>query len=347
MLIEEIPVTECSKGEIIASDVTNVSGITLVAKDTVLNEYLVKKLIDLGIRNVHIYNSNAACLKDCSPSFRDFRKNYESIVLYTKKVLYDLAAGKPLDYKKVSSISSQIHNNLNENYSIIRCLAEVRSADEYTYTHCVHTSFYSMLIAKWLKMSDHEINKAIQAGLLHDIGKTKIPGQILCKGDILTKEEYEVIKKHTIWGYEMIEGMNEIDQEVKSVVLLHHERVDGSGYPLNKSADCLNVYSKIVAIADVFDAMTTDRVYKKRVTPFEAFEMFLTVGMGMFDLELLRVFLNNLSSYLVGASVLLNNGQTGEIVYVPLQNLTCPIIKVPSGYLDLSRENGLKILSMI
>ncbi len=346
MKIEEIPVSKCSKGDILASDVFNESGVILLAEDTVLNEYIKDRLIDIGIISIRVYSPPESST-DNKISYMEFRKSYKNTVLQTKTMLHELAAGKPLDYKKVSFISDQIYKNICENSNIIRCLSEVRDADEYTYTHCVNTAFYSMLIAKWLKLSDYEINKAIQSGLLHDIGKSKIPNEILCKTGALTKEEYEVIKQHTILGYQMVEDIDDIHIDIKSAILLHHERIDGSGYPFHASSHSMSLFSRIVAVADVFDAMTSDRVYKKRKTPFEAFEMFQVIGIGMFDSRILRALLNNLSAYLVGSNVKLSDSKIGEIVYVPLQNPACPIVKVSSGYLDISQENVIQILSMI
>ena len=226
-------------------------------------------------------------------------------------------------------------------------MTEIRSKDEYTYSHCVNVAFYSMLIAKWLKLSDIDINKAIQSGLLHDIGKAKIPVELLNKKGSLTKEEYEIIKKHSIFGYEIIKEMQEIDSDVKNAVLLHHERVDGSGYPFHYYRDDLNLYSRIVAVADVFDAMTSDRVYKKRISPFEVFEMFQTMGLAIFDSNILITFINKIATYLIGANVFLSNGDIAEISFIPPQSVIYPIVKTTAGYIDLSNTEDVKILSMI
>jgi HD-GYP domain-containing protein (c-di-GMP phosphodiesterase class II) len=141
--------------------------------------------------------------------------------------------------------------------------------------------------------------------------------------------------------------MNEIDNEIKKAVLLHHERIDGSGYPYHYYYENLDLFSKVVAIADVFDAMTSDRVYKGRSTPFEVFDMFRTTGIGIFDTKILNIFLNKLAGYLIGSKVLLNTGRTGEIVFIPLQNITYPIVKVESEFYDLAQEDEIKIVSML
>lgn len=343
-MIEKTTLSNCREGNILASDVLNDSGVILAAKDTVLNKYIIDHLIALRIKSVDIYKA-ISCNNNCA-SDEKFLNNYIGSIIQTKRVFQDLVSGKPLDYHSVLSITEHIHSNINENTRIISCLTDIRGTDEYTYTHSVNVAFYSMLIAKWLNLSENEITKAIQAGLLHDVGKSRVPNEILNKKGVLTKEEFEVIKQHTVLGYEIVD-IDGIDSDIKKAVLLHHERMDGSGYPYSYDSNCINLYSKIVAVADVFDAMTTDRVYKKRSTPFESFEMFQTVGLSMFDTKILNTFLNNLAAYLVGSNVLLSNGETGEIVFVPLQCITSPIVKSSSGYMDLSIENTVRVLNMI
>jgi len=345
-MFEEIPITECIEGDILACNVCNKNGVPLVVKDSVINDYIKGRLIDLGIESVTIYTGTENAVSSRAAQ-SEFNRSYRDMVRQTRQVLHELASGKPLDYHKISCISGRIHQEINNNAYIIRCLAEVRDVDQYTYSHCVNVAFYAMLAAKWLKLSDTEIQIAIQSGLLHDIGKAKVPNEILCKKALLTKEEFDVMKKHTIFGYEMVKDIDEIDMDIKNAILLHHERIDGSGYPFQANMDATNLYSRIIAVADVFDAMTSERVYKKRSTPFEAFEMFSTTGSIMFDPKIIRTFINNLSAYLTGVEVLLNNGEVGEIVYIPLQNPAFPVVKASSEYLDLSRDMNIRIVEMI
>ncbi len=130
-------------------------------------------------------------------------------------------------------------------------------------------------------------------------------------------------------------------------MLLHHERIDGSGYPFGYSNVSISLLAKIVSVADVYDAMTQNRVYKKKATPFDAFEMFLTIGESIFDTTVLNAFLKNMATFFVGANVILSSGDTGQIVYVPPQNILSPIISVGSKYINLSQESSVKILSML
>ena len=174
----------------------------------------------------------------------------------------------------------------------------------------------------------------------------KIPNEILNKKGRLTTEEFNIIKNHTIWGYEMLEKVDGFNDGIKNAVLMHHERTDGSGYPFSMSVNSIGLYSKIIAIADVFDAMTSDRVYRKRMTPFDAFEMFKTIGVSMFDTTILDTFIKKISPYYTGINVVLSNGKRGRIVYIPPQDILSPVVEVQSDYLDLSTRSDAKILSI-
>jgi len=343
-----VPVSCCYIGDILADDVNNDRGTTLVRKDTILNQYIKDKLIEMGISSVWKYQPVKLLPdQDRDVKYNVIKENYTEVVLSVKRVLNELAAGGKIDYEKIVDVSKSVLSTINESSSVVRCLAEIKSADEYTYTHCVNTAFYSMLIAKWLNLPEYKIHEAIQAGLLHDIGKVKIPDEILNKKGKLTVEEYEVMKKHSIYGYDLIKNISEFSEGIKNAILMHHERLDGSGYPYGICGDSIGLSARIIAVADVYDAMTRDRVYKKKATPFEVFQMFLTTGIVIFDTSVLKTFLNNLPSYFIGTTVELNNGEVGEIVYIPPRDIVSPVVRVAKRYYDLSNINDLKVLSIV
>ncbi|MGI5912819.1 MAG: HD-GYP domain-containing protein, partial [Syntrophomonadaceae bacterium] len=273
--------------------------------------------------------------------------NYLESIFEIKDIFRCLSTGEKINSQTISNLSERIYNGTKLSSGLIHCIHQLRNVDEYTYTHSINTAFYSMLIAKWLELNEGEINKVIQCGLLHDVGKIKVPVEILNKPGALTKDDFEVIKKHTIMGFCILDKVSHVDKEVKQTALLHHERIDGSGYPFNTRSNYIGLYPRIVAVADVFDAMTSDRVYKKRVSPFTAFEMFKTVGITMFDLKIVNIFIKNISSLYIGMNILLNNGTIGEIAYVPPHDVLNPIINVNNRYIDLSLETGIKIVNLL
>jgi HD-GYP domain-containing protein (c-di-GMP phosphodiesterase class II) len=204
-----------------------------------------------------------------------------------------------------------------------------------------------MLLGKWLGLCKSDVQDLLQAGLLHDIGKTKIPLNILNKPDKLDSLEFDEMKKHPVYGYNIIEKIPVFSHNVKETVLNHHERVDESGYPFKKSGSELTIYAKVISIADVYDAITSDRVYSKRRTPFEAFQILMNDSLRCFDIQIMNTFLGNLAACYVGSKVLLNTDEVGEIVYVPPHSITKPIISVNSQYIDLSKEATIKIVAML
>jgi len=344
----QVPINCCNIGDVLADDVYNDRGAKLVRKNTIINQYIKDKLIEMGISTVWTYQSvNTPHSQAKDVNYEIIKENYHVVVLTIKEVLNKLASGEQIEYDKIVDISKLIFSTVNESRSVIRFLAEIRNTDEYTYTHCVDTAFYSMLIAKWLKLSENQIQEVIQAGLLHDIGKVRIPNEILNKKGKLTVEEFEVIKKHSLYGYELIKDIYDFGDSVKNGVLMHHERLDGSGYPYGIRGDAIDLYAKIIAVADVYDAMTRDRVYKKKATPFEVFQMFSTTGLGTFDTIVLNSFLNNMPVFYIGSNVELNNGEVGEIVYIPPQDIASPIVRVDRRYYDLSNMHELRVLSIL
>jgi len=335
-----VSVESCQIGYVLANDVYNSSGVTLVGRNAIITEYIKNKLIELQIPTVCVFENVTH-----EPDYLVEQKYLENVSLI-RDILNDLSAGKKIEYKKVIDLSESLYCNINIGYRTLKVLNQVKITDDYTYSHCINTAFYCMLIGKWLGFNENDIKKVIQCGILHDVGKSRLPTELLNKRGVLTREEFEIIKKHTILGYDILNDVEGLDLDIRRAVLLHHERIDRSGYPFNASPDCVGIFARIVAIADVFDAMTSDRIYKKRATPFEAFEMFMTVGIGMYDISIVNIFLKNIINYYIGLKVLLSNGEQGEIVYIPPYDILSPVILSNGRYINLSDHCGLRIVSV-
>jgi putative nucleotidyltransferase with HDIG domain len=227
----------------------------------------------------------------------NFDKLHKEIIIDVKNSLRGVIFRKEYIYTRVTEYLAHMYESINDNLILISALDRIKKIDKYTFSHSINTAFYSMFIAIWMGLTDQEIMNATQAGLLHDIGKIYIPDEILNKEGSLTQEEYEIIKKHTLYGYFLLNEYGSFNEEIKRAVLFHHERIDSSGYPLNASPYYVGLISKIVSVADVYDAMTTDRVYKKGITPYDAIKFLSTDGMRFLDNDILKVFLENLPIY--------------------------------------------------
>lgn len=338
-----ISTMDSKSGDILADDVFSSNGIVLAAKFTMVNEFIKRKLINFNVKEIKIHES-----EDDLTEYSDFVRHYKESVVLMGEVLKGVAAGNYKDVEKLTTyITEQIYQNILESDYIIQCLHSINQFDNYTYTHCINTAFYSMLIGSWIQLPKEDICELISASLLHDVGKTRIPNHILNKNGKLDRDEYELMKNHPLYSYEIIRDIPSFSQDLKNAVLLHHERMDGSGYPYGLKQDEICLYARIISIADVYDAMTQNRVYKYKVSPFESFQMFLSEGVSLFYYPVLKVFLKRMAPLYIGANVQLSDGNTGEIVYIPPQDILNPILSINSEYVDLSKCSDIKMLKIV
>ncbi|MEO1814391.1 MAG: HD-GYP domain-containing protein [Acetobacterium sp.] len=214
-----------------------------------------------------------------------------------KKNLSNVLFQKEYTYTHVTQFMAHMYESIAGNPTILKALELIKEMDEYTFTHSVNTAFYSMFIAMWMGLGEQDIINATQAGFLHDIGKIYIPAAILNKPGALTREEYEIIQLHPLYGYSLLNEFSEFNLAVKRAVLFHHERIDAKGYPLCATDDYVGLLPKIIAVADVYDAMTTNRIYKKGKTALEAIDYLSHQGRSQLDNVVLLHFLNNIPVY--------------------------------------------------
>jgi uncharacterized domain HDIG len=340
-----VSIEDCLPGLRTADKIYNKYWAVVVNENTVLDEETIYKLRQLGIESIRVYDEHDQQVHINSREF--FKVNYDNNIKAVKNVLHDIMNGKKLDVDKINQIGDSICDKKIEKRNIIDCLNQVRNTDEYTYTHSLNVSLITMLIAKWLKFDDTKTSIAVQAGLLHDIGKSQISDDILNKAGPLNEEEFAEIKKHPLYGYRIASEIGEIDKSVLLGILMHHEREDGSGYPLSAKGSQIHEFAKIIAVADIYDAMTSARIYKDKQSPFEVFRHMEEQSFGVLDQRVVRAFLSNIAAYYIGDNVELNNGSIGEIVHINPRSVSKPVIRVNDMFFDLLREPQIKIVSIV
>jgi len=330
------------------------SNYVLVFKRSLLTPELLLKIkqLELTYGNLYVENEFFKGIVDQSEMYRNnlkninFNSSYNSVKEQTIEILDHVAATSKVPHETTVAATDTIHDrivNIDE-ATIFQILNNVRTVDEYLYTHSTNVAVLNGLMGKWLGFTQKEISSLIRAGLLHDIGKLKIPPHILNKPGKLTKEEFAIIKTHPIHAYDMLINSGELDTTVLAAARNHHEKVNGRGYPDKLIYDDIPLAARITAISDVYDAMITKRVYKEAHSPFEILEEFAKGSFVDLDMDLVKVFIANLPGELVGKSVILSNGSIGEIVFVDETNLLYPIIKV--GENVFRADDDIKIVCM-
>ena len=169
---------------------------------------------------------------------------------------------------------------------------------------------------------------------------------ILNKPDKLTEEEFDKIKKHPVYSYELLQDNKNISLDAKIGILMHHERMDGSGYPYGAYSENINEIAKVLAIADTYDAMISERPYQKKRSPFEVMQSMQDGVFGKLDTKILLTFLANIATYYIGTYVALNTGEIGEVVAINPSCVYRPIIRVQERYIDMNTEDSIKIIDL-
>lgn len=273
---------------------------------------------------------------------------FNSAVMESAKVLEDslstfiTKAGIDLDTNALLNHTKEIIVMNRNPLNTFNMLQNMRKYDDVTFIHSLNVAIVCNVFARWIHMSPEDIDILTLAGLLHDVGKMEIPEHIIKKPKLLTEEEYSIVKLHPRRGYHLVENLR-IDDRIKKVILMHHERCDGSGYPDQLTGDQISDFAKIVAIADIYDAMTSARIYRGPLCPYEVINIFEEEGYEKFEAKFLIPFLEGIVNAHLNAEVVLSDGRVGVVVLNNKNALSKPVIKIGTEIIDLSREEDLKI----
>lgn len=348
---------------VLSEDVTLKNGVTLMPRDTMLNAMNVIKLVDYKIDYVFVKDTDARVetkpiqvkeqkelLMENIPiiereDFKAFELDYEKKTESTKKVIKDIGNGANLKLQDLFELTNGLVQNMECKTDVFRYVSAMKTTNEHTYTHSNNVSMLCHLFSQWLGFSQEEMMELTVAGMLHDVGKTKISNDILNKPGKLTDEEFETMKSHTTLGYWLIEKLD-IPKEVKMAALMHHEKIDGTGYPLKVKGANIGKYARIVAICDIYDAMTTNRVYRKKICPFDVIKTFECKTYGELDTSYLLTFLNNIAYSYMGSRVILSDEREAEVMFINKNNLSKPIVRTSDDIIDLSTNKNITIDSI-
>jgi putative nucleotidyltransferase with HDIG domain len=238
-------------------------------------------------------------------------------------------------------------NKLSENSSLFSLLNDLQAKDDYTYYHNIGVSIIATMIGKWMHLSPLDLSILTIAAFLHDIGKLKVPKEILNKAGKLTEAEFDIMKKHTIYGYEIMKNTIGCSHRHALIALQHHEREDGSGYPLGLKGDKLDILSKIVAVADVFHAMTSKRVYHDAIPFHKVLHKMQQNAFGKLDPVITTLFMDKIMSTSIGSHTLLTDGRRAKIVMINPSNQINPLVKINSDFIDLSKHRDLNLAQVL
>jgi putative nucleotidyltransferase with HDIG domain len=245
-----------------------------------------------------------------------------------EKILQHITKGKEIDVGEVQKNTDAIVSSIFRNQDALCCMSRLRFKDQYLVEHSLNVSILISIFAKHLNIEKNIIEQLSLGAFLHDIGKILIPSEILNKPGKLTEQEYEIMKNHVNLGIKALQDTPNIPDIAQSIILQHHERIAGHGYPNQLSNEQISQYGRMIAIVDSYDAMTADRVYKVGMHPIKAFKILIKESPESYDTELVEQFVQCLGIYPVGTLVKLNSGKLGLISKLNKSKPLNPFIRV-------------------
>lgn len=300
--MEILNLDEIRPGMKVAKDIVSPSGNVLLFSGSYIRPSYIKRLRDIGVEKIYVDED-----RFIMEVYNDFSKKIEDIFEgLTRTGVLDVGA-----VEKILDNLLDIADEMDVNVTLLNC---IREKDFYTYYHSLDVCIYSLSVGKKLGLNEDQMRDLGRGALLHDVGKCGIPDSVLLKPGRLTDDEFEIIKKHANEGYEILTKVSCYNNDVARVALEHHEKWNGTGYPLNKKNNEISLWSRIVTISDIYDALTSDRVYKGKSLPHEAAEYILSNAGFLFDPELVKIFISTIQIYPVGTRVLLSTGRRGIVI---------------------------------
>lgn len=359
MKTRKISLSQAVPGMVAASELYSKDGLLIMNKDTTLTDKIITRLEFYSVIELHIYiittceDASILLERDSyyeklseSESFKAFRKAYQQAIEGIKNSFEDIINNEnTIESDHLLADISKVICQTSSHMEIFNMMQCIHNFDDNTYVHSLNVAIICNIIGRWLHFVPEDLETITLCGLLHDIGKLLVPSEIILKPTKLTKEEYSLIQTHSLLGYELLKDQ-ELDNQIKNVALLHHERCDGSGYPYGYKGDLIDSYTKLVSIADVYDAMASPRVYRGPLCPFEVMSIFEAEGYKKYDPKYLLTFMQGIADAYIKSKVRLDNDMIGEVVLINYSELSRPVVKVDNQFIDLSKQRNLNIIAL-
>ncbi|MDF2634703.1 MAG: metal dependent phosphohydrolase [Pelosinus sp.] len=329
---------------ILAQDIVDKYGRTLVTAGIPLKPELINLLKKHEILSI--------CVRSDKTTNYEISEIHDLICIETRLKLisnvenaFTSSDGLVRHLTQLQNYIEDIVSKLASNKNVLMYLDDMNCASDYLFMHSVNVGLFSIIIGIAMDLPYDELCLLGMGGLLHDFGKTRITKQILDKQSQLTLEEFNQIKEHATLGYNVLKVDTYLDYRITFMALQHHERCNGSGYPWGIPRCQIHPLARIVAVADVYDALTTNRVYRSRLSSFEAIEI-INNGNGIhFDSDVITAFNSIAIPYQIDNNVKLTNGIAGKVLRLNSSNLARPLVSTPAGIINLLHEPDIAIIA--
>ncbi|MBE5935733.1 MAG: HD-GYP domain-containing protein [Lachnospiraceae bacterium] len=359
MKTEFVSVSDAIPGMIVACDIYTFNNILLIDKGASLTDRVITRLMFYNIEQIEIIvspdiemlgdNFDLDTLESLSEEERavitEFSKTTSDCVAKFKASLSStFVDNNELDTLKLLDELNSVLNKSRNSFHLLSLLNIMKERDDVIFHHSINVALLASMIGNMLHFSEKDMNVLKLGAILHDIGKLAIPQKILATTNRLSEKDFAIVKTHPSKGYELL-TKQEVPISIKNIALQHHERCDGSGYPNGLKAEEIDKFSKIIAIADCYEAMTSPRAYRDIINPFEVIEFFEAEGFRLFDAEYLVPFMHGIVDSYINKKVMLSNNVKGTIILINKLALSRPMVKLDTGsFVDLYTDRSISIV---
>lgn len=342
------------ENEVLGKNILTNDGKILLRAGVQLSKRYIEKLRELGVFFIYIEDER---LEDVEVEDARLSGLKQAAMKNMSNIFKNIHNCSSREVKESLGIIEELVDYIIDMGDVNKSLYDIQTYDNYTFIHSLDTCIMSSFLGLSSGLCEKELKELAIGAILHDIGKIKIPSKIINKEGPLTEEEFMEIKKHPVYGEEILMKNIHIPRNAIKAVLQHHERVDGKGYPFNLIGSQISKFGKIVCICDVYDAVSNDRVYRKKFSPNEAYELILAGSCQAFDENLVKSFKNTFAVYPLGACVKLSNSAEGYVIKQNKNFPDRPVIRIlydketkapiPFYEIDLLENTSLVIESIV
>ncbi|AVP55346.1 HD family phosphohydrolase [Clostridium tetani] len=311
--------------EVLGKSILSSDGQMLLRTGIKLTNNYLSKLKDMGVLYIYVEDKRLEDINVEDERLIELKQRTIKSVADISKNIHGYSEKK---FKKAISSIENLVDYIIDIGDVNKSLYDIKTHDNYTYLHSLDTCVMTSFLGISLGFKEDELKDLGIGASLHDIGKTQIPLKILNKKGKLNDEEFAEIKNHTLYGGKLLRNNKQISENVIDIVEQHHERIDGKGYPYKLHGDEISKYAKVVSLCDVYDAVSSDRCYRRKFSPNDAYELILGNSETMFDIEVVEKFKETFSIYPLGACVKLSNGVEGYVIHQNRGFPDRPLIRV-------------------
>lgn len=351
--MKAISVMSLTPGMILGEDVVS-QGKVIYPAGTRLNQNMIGKIMDryslekaIIMEDTDLASTHYEKIR-FNEHFQMFEQTYNVCLMRYKSLMMTfLQTGMPIPDEALVQIYNDLYATISSGSVLLDFLYNLTpNEDDLTFSHSLNSALLAGTIADWLVMNQMAKRNMILCGFYYDIGKLQLPYELLWKPGKLTPEEFQTVQTHPMIGYNLVRGLD-LNIHVKNAIIMHHERLDGSGYPYHMQGEKIDIYARYIAIVDAYIAMASPRSYRNALTPLQIVANF-EENMTRYDIELLMTVMNRIASAQIGTRVQTNDGRVWEVLIIQNNKLSRPIIKNDENeVLNLLEHPELEIVKMM